>query len=68
MGTSPLVLSGEEIEELLSGDKNNFGGDKSKKKGRKKKGEQTHSPFKKKSIFFYFPYWSQNYAHNKKPM
>jgi hypothetical protein len=52
MGNSLEILTGTDIEELLSGYVNEF--------GLKKKKGKTDSPFKKKSIFFDLPYWSRN--------
>ncbi|XP_074336893.1 uncharacterized protein LOC141674065 [Apium graveolens] len=63
MGMSPSILSGLEVEELLTGFQNQFGAAK-QKKGRKKKGEKLILLLKK-SILFDLPYWSQNlHRHN----
>lgn len=53
MGSSPEILSGTDIEELLWGYKNQFG-DKAKNTGK------SDGPFKKKSILFDLPYWCHN--------
>ncbi|XP_065865709.1 uncharacterized protein [Euphorbia lathyris] len=59
MRESPTMLTGTDIEELLGKYVNEFG-----KQSRKQKSNYD-SPFKKKSIFFYLPYWSHNLArHN----
>lgn len=55
MGGCPEILTGSDIEELLSGYINHFGGDPHLRKKRK-----IDSPFKQKSIFFDLPYWSHN--------
>ncbi|XP_074360362.1 uncharacterized protein LOC141700518 [Apium graveolens] len=54
MGQCPSVLTGTDIEELLSGYVNQFGLQNKKAKSK------TEGPFKKKSIFFYLPYWKHN--------
>lgn len=50
---SPPILSGTDIELLLRGYVNRFG-------GAKEKGKKRDTPFKKKSIFFDLPYWCHN--------
>ncbi|XP_074323864.1 uncharacterized protein LOC141660776 [Apium graveolens] len=54
MGQCPSVLTGTDIEELLSGYVNQFGLQNKKAKSK------TEGPFKKKSIFFDLPYWKHN--------
>ncbi|XP_074377420.1 uncharacterized protein LOC141718947 [Apium graveolens] len=62
IGTNPQILSGTDIDELLSGFENQFG------VKRKKKGK-SDSSFKKKSLFFDLPYWCHNpLHHNLDPM
>ena len=57
-GLCPKPLTGKLIENLLAEFRNNFG----KQKGKKKDGD---CPWKKKSIFFELPYWSDNLVrHN----
>lgn len=52
MDVSPPILTGEDVEELLTSFENHFGDDKNKNNGRKKNGQTENSPFKKKSSFF----------------
>ena len=63
----PEILTGTDIEELLSDFVNHFGM-KKKSENKRKRQEQklkTKSPFKKKSIFFNLPYWKHNVTrHN----
>lgn len=54
MGGTPEILTGTDIEELLEGYINHFGGKPEQKK------RKIDSPLKKKSIFFNLPYWSHN--------
>ncbi|XP_074322757.1 uncharacterized protein LOC141659727 [Apium graveolens] len=62
----PEVLTGTDIEELLAGFVNHFGGKKPEKKRKRQKNKiKSNSPFKKKSIFFDLPYWKHNVSrHN----
>ncbi|XP_074325524.1 uncharacterized protein LOC141663604 [Apium graveolens] len=62
----PEVLTGTDIEELLAGFVNHFGGKKLEKKRKRQKNKiKSNSPFKKKSIFFDLPYWKHNISrHN----
>ncbi|XP_074342254.1 uncharacterized protein LOC141679736 [Apium graveolens] len=63
MGQPPAILSGTDIEDLLSNFQNQFG--KKKKEPGRKKVKKVDSPFKKKSVFFNLPYWSHNlHRHN----
>ncbi|XP_074358477.1 uncharacterized protein LOC141697823 [Apium graveolens] len=63
MGQPPAILSGTNIEDLLSNFQNQFG--KKKKEPGQKKVKKVDSPFKKKSLFFNLPYWSHNlHRHN----
>ena len=65
MGVCPGILTGEDIEELLSGFVNEFGKNKKPEKRKRQKKVKTKSPFKKKSIFFNLPYWKHNVSrHN----
>ncbi|XP_074343103.1 uncharacterized protein LOC141680892 [Apium graveolens] len=59
MGESPEMLTGIEVEHLLSGYENSFGKCKTKQK------TCTDCPWKKRSIFFELPYWSTHMVrHN----
>ncbi|XP_074374509.1 uncharacterized protein LOC141714912 [Apium graveolens] len=62
----PRLLTGTDIEELLAGFVNHFGGKKPEKKRKRQKNKiKSNSPFKKKSIFFDLPYWKHNVSrHN----
>ncbi|XP_074347515.1 uncharacterized protein LOC141686375 [Apium graveolens] len=62
----PEVLTGTDIEELLAGFVNHFGGKKPEKKRKRQKNKiKSNSSFKKKSIFFDLPYWKHNVSrHN----
>ncbi|KAL8156692.1 hypothetical protein AgCh_001698 [Apium graveolens] len=55
VGQAPAVLSGRMIKRLLDGYQNTFG----KVKG-KRKVHCDVNPWNKKSIFFQYPYWSEN--------
>ncbi|XP_074322972.1 uncharacterized protein LOC141659931 [Apium graveolens] len=59
MLSCPDILSGAEVEELLRGYKNDFGKPVKRNRG------TSDCPWKKKSIFFELPYWSNNMVrHN----
>ncbi|XP_074356308.1 uncharacterized protein LOC141696010 [Apium graveolens] len=59
MLSCPDILSGAEVEELLRGYKNDFGKPLKTNRG------TSNCPWKKKSIFFELPYWSNNMVrHN----
>ncbi|XP_074377184.1 uncharacterized protein LOC141718704 [Apium graveolens] len=59
MLSCPDILSGAEVEELLCGYENDFGKPLKRNRG------TSDCPWKKKSIFFELPYWSNNMVgHN----
>ncbi|XP_074369055.1 uncharacterized protein LOC141709057 [Apium graveolens] len=59
MLSCPDILSGAEVEELLRGYENDFGKPLKRNRG------TSDCPWKKKSIFFELPYWSNNMVrHN----